>query len=504
MGKSSRQKHQYEYISGDRGSPTDGDDGLIVISNRQPYRHSESGDGIEVDRPRGGLTAGLDAVMREVNGRWIAWGDGGADRAAVDEDGCVAVPPDSDGEGYTLERVWLSDRQVEGYYYGFSNRVLWPLCHAALTRVRYDPDYWDHYRTVNRQFADAVAERIDGPTLAWFQDYHLALAPRMVAAEADDAVLAQFWHVPWPSRNVFRAAPHSRELLEGLLENDLLGFHIPRYCANFLRCADALLDGATVDWESGRVFYRDAPTTVASFPMGVDADRIGRLAAAPDADAAWSRLNDEHGLWDVAVAVGVDRLDYTKGIPERLRALEYLWETHPEWRGRLTYVQVGTESRSQIPAYRELQETVEDRIDRINDRFETDEWTPVVYTTEMIPDRQLYGLYRRADLGVVTPLRDGMNLVAQEYVAAQTDHDGALVISDQAGVEGLFDGEAITVSPHETDAVAAAVRRGLELPPGERRRRMRSLRETVSDNDLSSWLDGVFATVDDLAPDAPL
>jgi len=478
-----------------------GDRQLIVASNRQPYSHETDGtDRITVDCPAGGLTAGLDPVMQRTGGTWVAWGDGDRDFDVVDGDDCVSVPPDD--PGYQLKRLRLSEEEIRHYYYGYSNQVLWPLCHSALTQIRCNPGFWRHYRNVNERFAGAVADRAEGRPLVWFQDYHLALAPKLVRSYLPAAaVIMHFWHIPWPSWDAFRACPHRRELLEGLLNNDLIGFHTPRYRTNFLHCVDAAMDGAIVDWQAGSVSYQGRTVSVEAIPMGVPFEEIRGSVTAPTAEAFWPSFAREHDIpAEARIAVGVDRLDYTKGIVKRLRALERLWEVNPGWRGELTYVQNGSESRSRIPAYQEVQEDVADAVDRINDRFGTDDWQPIVYVTDCLEYEELYGLYRHADLALVTPIRDGMNLVAQEYVAAQVDDDGMLVLSDQAGIHDNVAEYAVTVSPHDTEGSADAIAGALIMPPGERRYRMNRLRRWVADHDLDAWLDANLRTAMDVAP----
>jgi trehalose 6-phosphate synthase len=466
-------------------------DDVHVVSNREPYRHEYDDDGaVEVDRPTGGLTAGLDPVMQQLGGTWTAWGDGDADFAVSDDGNAVAVPPEA--PAYTLQRVPLSEAEVTGYYEGYANRTLWPLCHTAIGNVRFVEDDWTTYRDVNRKFAAVTAAQVDDDSTVWFQDYHFALAPRFLRGETG-ALLMQFWHIPWPAADVFRVAPHAEALLDGLLANDLLGFHIPRYCANFLECAEELVDGAVVDWAENRVIYGDRPTRVEAFPLNVDGDHIAEQAdAAPDAG---ERFRREFGIApDRPVVLGVDRLDYTKGIPERLDGLEYLWETRPELRGEFTYVQKGEVSREGIQAYRDLQETVERRVAELNERFGTDDWQPVVSTTEFLAPETLYGLYRDAAVVLVTPVRDGMNLVAKEYVAAQDDGDAALVLSEFAGAsEELGDG-ALLVNPYHTPAVAEAVETALQMDDDERSDRTLRMREAVDDGGVSAWIDGVFET----------
>jgi trehalose 6-phosphate synthase len=482
-----------EASPGDTGSS--GSD-LLVVSNRQPYRHEFDDGEFAVDRPAGGLTAGLDAAMRSVDGTWIAWGDGDADAEVVDGANRVAVPPDADAGQYDLERVWLSEDQEHDYYYGFSNRVLWPICHSALTEVVGKGRYWDHYRQVNELFAETVANAA-GDSVVWFHDYHLAIAPERVRERTGGrSFLLHTWHIPWPSWDVFRACPHGRELLCGLLGNDLVGFHVGRYCENFLRCVANALPEARVDWDHWHVDYAGGRTAVRAFPMGVDAETIHREADSEVAHEFWADFADEHDLEGRRVGVGVDRLDYSKGIDARVRALERLWEREPEWRDAFTFVQVGTESRSLIPAYSDYQAEVEDAIDRVNDRFGTDDWTPIVYTTEMLDDEALYALYREADVAVISPIRDGMNLVAQEYVAAQHGAGGALVLSDQVGAHDELHEWVLSINPHDSDAVASTIDDALRLPVGERRARMNALRQYVADHDIDAWMDDVLGTVD--------
>ncbi|WP_436931554.1 alpha,alpha-trehalose-phosphate synthase (UDP-forming) [Halosimplex halobium] len=497
----------------DRLLAATGDD-LVVASNRQPYRHDYEGGEVTVDRPAGGLTAGLDEVMRRVDGTWIAWGDGEADAAVVDGDDTVTVPPGSDTDTYTLRRLWLDDDEVEGYYYGMANRVLWPLCHAALGTVESCGDAWGDYRRVNDQFADAMADAAaDGDPLVWLHDYHLALAPRQVrertgsGGDGDDIArdgtgrdagptLAHTWHIPWPSWDTFRACPNCEAILDGLLGNDLLVFHVSRYCENFLRSAGRGLDGTAVDFDAGTVDYRGRTTAVRAAPMGVPVDRIREQADSTEATGFRAAFRKNRGIdRDTRLGVGVDRLDYTKGIVERLDAIERLFAEQPDYRGEFTFVQVGTESRSAIPAYADYQDRVEAAVERVNDRFATDDWRPIVYTTEMISNEGLAGLYREADLAVVSPVRDGMNLVAQEYVAAGSDDPGVLVLSDQAGVHDELGEWAVSVRPHDTEGFAAALDDALSMPDRQRRRRANALADGVEDGDLDSWLRDVLGAV---------
>ncbi len=494
---------------------------LIIVSNRQPYSHQyETGDEgnkkITVDRPAGGLTAGLDPVMQRVSGTWIAWGDGEADRDVTDKDGTVQMPPEENA--YTLRRIWLSEDEVEGYYYGYSNRVLWPLCHGGIWKTEFAERYWQRYRQVNETFAKVIDEQTTPTSLVWFQDYHFALAPRLVQESAPESTfLLHFWHIVWPGWDTFRACPQAKTLLDGLLGNDLLGFHIDRYCENFLDCVDKELEDAFVDYDDNRIRYEGHTTRVESFPMGIDAATIERTADSVS-PSFWSEFAREHGFdRETQVAIGVDRLDYTKGIVERLDALERLWEMNPEWQGELTYIQKADKSRSRIPEYQNLQQNVETAVERINDRFGTDDWQPVVYIDDWLTDEELRGLYRYGDAMLVSAVRDGMNLVAKEYVAAQVDCDdrdqnpnlgedcseqsgndmesaicGVLVLSDQTGAHEALGEHALTANPYDTEAFAETIEQAVTMDDAERRERMTALREHVASNDIYAWMDDIF------------
>lgn len=481
-------------VAADLADSMFGDRDLVVVSNREPYTHEYDDEGsVRVDRPAGGLTSALDPVMQSVAGTWVAWGSGEADRDVVDENDVVRVPPES--PAYDLKRVWLADEQVTNYYYGYSNQVLWPLCHVLGARANHAEEFWESYRSANRAFADAVVESCGDRSLVWFQDYHLALAPKLVRERvSDDVLLAHFWHIPWPSWDAFQSCPQYRELLSGLLANDLVGFHTTRYCKHFLECAEEAL-AADVDWTTGSIEHDGHVTYVRTFPLGIDADAYERRARSEEAEAFWEEFVAEHRLAGKRLAVGVDRLDYTKGIVERLRALELLWETRPEWRGELTYVQKATETRTQIPQYRELQERVEETVEEINERFGTDDWKPIVYTTEMLPQEGLAALYRHGDVALVSPVKDGMNLVAKEYIASNVDETGVLLLSELAGASERLGRSSVLIHPKDTEAFADAIEQALTMPETERRHRMRSLREDVKRHDVYDWMGDVFRTV---------
>ncbi|WP_217920466.1 trehalose-6-phosphate synthase [Halolamina sp. CBA1230] len=486
-----------------------GDRSLVVVSNREPYVHEYADGEPTVERPAGGLVTALDGAVAETGGTWVAWGSGDADfDPAVAPDGEVEMPPgaaDGDDPGYTLSRIDLPRRLVENYYYGYSNQVLWPICHLEADPVNVDPEFAPAYREANRRFAERAVDA--DPDVVWFQDYHLALAPRYVREARPDARLVQFWHVPWPTPDFFEICPQATELLRGLLGNDALGFHLDRYAANFRDCVarfvpDAEVTGSTIRYD-GRTIE-----TYAS-PIGVDVERVASNARSDAATHYWDRVTDRYDLDpDRPVVLGVDRLDYTKGVVERLDALAHLLETNPDLAGEFTYVQKGTRTREGIPAYRRYYDEVRERIAALDQAHGTEDWTPAVYIEEEIDDRELAGLYRHADVAVVSSRRDGMNLVAKEFVAAQGQPaptaglaqsngrdepardrvPGALVLSRFVGAAESLCPAALSVNPYDAAGFAETIREALAMDEPERRERMASLQTSVQEEDIDAWL----------------
>ena len=467
---------------------------LFVASNREPYTHNYEGNEVTVSQPAGGLTAAINPIMQQLSGTWIAWGSGDADFDVTDGRGRVEVPPED--PAYTIQRLHLSKRELSGYYYGYSNQVLWPICHGMQTRATFDEEFWRYYRQVNETFADEIlaSANDDGDPVVWFQDYHLALAPRLVREQLPDAFLTQFWHIPWPPWETYKLCPQYRQILEGLLANDVVGFHNESYAESFRACVEAAFDDVLVHEDAEKVTHNGHTTQIQSHPLGIDADAYAELASDDDAERFWSKFSAEHDIAD-RVAVGVDRLDYTKGILQRLDALEWLWEHRLERRGEFTYIQKGSKSRTQIDEYRELQEDVKRRINDINDRFATDKWMPIVYVDDYYTRTELAALYRHADVALVSPLCDGMNLVAKEYIASQLDEDGVLVLSEFAGVAEYLGEDALVINPNDTKAFAAAIEAAISMPGRTRRRRMQALRQQVADEDIDAWVKDQFRGV---------
>jgi trehalose 6-phosphate synthase len=457
---------------------------LLVVANREPYIHRYAGEEIECIRPASGMASALDPILQACGGVWVAHGSGDADRATVDDNDHVVVPPDD--PAYTLRRVWLTKEQEDGYYYGLSNEGLWPLCHVAFTRPNFSPKDWRIYREVNQLFAQAVLEEAAGrPAFVFIQDYHFALLPQLLKQENPNLIVAQFWHIPWPNLEIFRAFPWKEELLDGLLGNDLLGFHIRYHCQNFLDTVDRNVE-AIVDMDRFEVTRGGRVTTVRPFPISIDYQWHEETARSDEVEARIRHWRRRLGVKNHFVGLGIERLDYTKGVPERLRALDYLLETHPEYRGRLVFVQVAVSSRSHIPEYQRLANEVDTLVEEINWKWRSGSWRPIVYVTEHQSPIEMMALHRLADFCVVSSLHDGMNLVAKEYVASCVDENGVLVLSQFTGSSRELT-DALLVNPFAVEEMADAMHRAVSMPNDERRRRMQKMRAAVAGNDVYRW-----------------
>jgi trehalose-6-phosphate synthase len=457
---------------------------LFVVSNREPYIHVH-GKAIEVQVPASGLVTALEPVLRACNGTWIASGSGDADREVVDRDDRIRVPPDH--PEYTLRRVWVKREEEQGYYYGFANEGLWPLCHIAHTRPIFRASDWDAYQTVNQKFADAVLEELDGAedALLLVQDYHFALLPRMIKQERPDVRVAIFWHIPWPNPEAFRICPWQREVLDGLLGADLIGFHIQAHCNNFLETVDAALE-SRIDSERFAVKRNDHMTFVRPFPISVDMRESPIPQGLTSPYELRAQILKNLGIHARFLGVGVDRLDYTKGIIERFRGIERFLEQNPFYVKHFTFVQIGAPSRSSIPRYHDFMAEVEAEATRINNRFATNGWRPIALLIRHHSHKEILPYYRAADLCMVTSLHDGMNLVAKEFVAARDDEQGALILSQFTGAMRELP-DALIVNPYDTEAISEAIRVALEMDADERQIRMQRMRRTVRENNVYRW-----------------
>ena len=451
-----------------------GDHRLILVANREPYLHRFLGGKVECVPPASGMVSALEPIMRACGGVWVAHGSGNADRRAADAAGRLGVPP---GDPlYTLRRVWLTKEQQEGYYNGAANEGLWPLCHMVFTRPAFNPKHWPIYRQVNEIFAQAVLDEADDePAFVFIQDYHFGLLPRILKERnCANLILAHFWHIPWPNPEVFQTFPWKEELLDSLLGNDLLGFHLRYHCKNFLDCVDRTLE-AKVDYERFEVTRGGKVTLVRPFPISVDFEDHEATARSGEVEKEISRWTTQLGLTGETLGIGIDRIDYTKGIPERLRALDRVLEKCPAWRERLIFVQIGVPSRTHVKAYQLLDDEIDGLVEEINWRWSTDSWKPIVYLKQQYSPIQMMALHRLARFCIVNSLDDGMNLVAKEFVASRFDEDGILILSRFTGAARELT-DAVLVNPFAIDETAEALRGALEMSDEEVRKRMQKLR----------------------------
>jgi trehalose 6-phosphate synthase len=458
---------------------------VIVVANREPYIHERGPDGrVRALHAVSGLVTALEPVVEACSGTWIAHGSGAADREVVDAADRVGVPPGH--PSFSLRRVWLGQDEEQGYYYGLSNEGLWPLCHLAHARPIFRRDDWAHYRAVNEVFADAVAEEARRPDpVVLVQDYHFALLPRLLRARLPRATIITFWHIPWPNAERLGICPWGPEILEGLLGSSILGFHTQAHCNNFLDGVDRYLE-ARLDRERQSVVLGGQETLVRPYPISVEWPSHWAAGTAP-ATACRDEVRAELGLApDALLGVGVDRLDYTKGIEERLLAVERLLERFPRLRGRFTFAQLAAPSRSKIPRYQELERSVETTAARVNERFATAAWKPILLLRAHHEPPTVFRFYRAADLCYVSSLHDGMNLVAKEFVAARDDEQGVLVLSRFTGAAREL-GDALLVNPYDLEEASAALATALDMPPAEQRERMRAMRSLVAEYNVYRW-----------------
>jgi len=457
-----------------------GDRPLILVSNREPVSHVWQGRRITTQTPASGLVTAMEPVLRACGGVWVAHGSGDADLEVSDERGRLALPPDD--PRYTLRRVWLGKEEEDGYYFGFANEGLWPLCHIVHTRPLFRPEDWKHYLGVNAKFAATVLEEIEGTEapLVLIQDYHFALLPALVKAERSNVRVALFWHIPWPNFEAFGICPWQREILEGMLGADLIGFHTQYHCNNFLETVERAIE-CRVDWEHFAVVRGQRTTYVKPFPVSVAPEFV-----ADPPTTTRQEVLDGLGISTEFLGVGVERIDYTKGLPERFLALQRFFERYPAYRERLVFVQLAAPSRSRIKRYQELQLEIEDTLDRVNRAVGTRSWRPIVYRKGHHDRLAIWPFYRHADFCMVTSLHDGMNLVAKEFVSVRDDGDGVLILSRfTGGARELRD--ALLVNPYDLDEMAEAIRTAVELPPEERAARMTRMRQVIGEHNIYRW-----------------
>ncbi|WP_298243580.1 trehalose-6-phosphate synthase [uncultured Bradyrhizobium sp.] len=456
---------------------------VLVLSNREPYIHNRTDDGVVVQRPASGLVSALEPIMRACGGTWIAHGSGSADRDTVDAQDRIRVPEGS--PAYALRRVWISEAEQDGYYYGFANEGLWPLCHIVFVRPSFRTDDWQTYQRVNQRFADAVvAEARTEDPVVLVQDYHFALAPKMIRQRLPRATIISFWHIPWPNAETFSICPWRREIIEGMLGSTILGFHTQFHCNNFIECVDRFVE-SRIDREVQAVSLGGHETRIRAYPISIEWPP-GALAGVPARDACRAEVLAKFDLVEnTKVIVGVERFDYTKGIPDRMQAIDALLTRDPSWKGRLVFIQVAAPTRSKLGTYSRLQSEAENLASEINGRHGDDQ-SPIRLIARHYESSDVFKLFRAADVCVVSSLHDGMNLVAKEFVSCRDDNAGVLVLSSFTGAAREMS-EALIVNPYDTEELAAAIKRAMTMPLDEQAERMKLMRQQVKENNVYRW-----------------
>ncbi|MBU0686547.1 MAG: trehalose-6-phosphate synthase [Candidatus Margulisbacteria bacterium] len=465
---------------------------FVVASNREPYIHTYSGDKIICIKPASGVTTALDPVLRASKGIWVAHGAGDADKKVVDGKNRIQVPPDN--PEYTLRRIWMNKAEEDGYYYGFSNETLWPLCHIVYNKPKFDETDWKYYKLINERFAKTVIDEIDGKqAIVFLQDYHLTLAPKMIKEANPNAKVALFWHIPWPNPEVFRICPWKKEIIEGMLGADLLGFHIGYHVDNFLETVNQTVE-AQVDKIRPSITMGGHKTLIRPYPISVDAESISAEADSPEIEEAIKNLRHTFDLNYEFIGVGADRVDYTKGIPERFKAIDLFLEKNPKYHKKFVYIQAGSLSRIHITDYKDINDEINDLVENINWKYSSDHWTPIILVRRHFSSKELIALFKLANFCVVSSLHDGMNLVAKEYVSACDAEKGALILSQFTGASREL-ADAIMVNPYAPASFADAIKLAIEMPKEEKAERMRRMKETVRENNIYRWAENIIQTL---------
>jgi trehalose 6-phosphate synthase len=456
---------------------------ILVVSNREPYIHNKTANGIVTQTPASGLVTALEPIMRACGGTWIAHGSGSADRDTVDAHDKIQVPESA--PAYTLRRVWITEEEQDGYYYGFSNEGLWPLCHIVFVRPTLRARDWELYYQINRRFADAVVaeSRTEDPVVL-VQDYHLALVPKLIRERLPKATIITFWHIPWPNAETFSICPWKEDIVEGLLGSTIIGFHTQFHCNNFIECVDRFLE-SRIDREIQAVSFGGQQTLIRPYPISIDWPPKA-LAGVPASSECRARTRAKFGLPDdVKILIGIERFDYTKGIVDRLRAVDALLTRTPAWKDRLVFVQIAAPTRSKLSSYSSLQGEAQALAEEINARHRC-RHGPIKLIVSHYEQPEVFELFRSADACVVSSLHDGMNLVAKEFVASREDNTGVLVLSSFTGASREML-EAVIVNPYDTEAMATAIELALTMPVEQQLERMKLMREQIRENNVYRW-----------------
>lgn len=458
---------------------------LIAALQREPYVHIHTPRGIRLDNMAGGAHVLLDGILRQTGGSMVAIAAGDADREVVDSQGRIAVPPKE--KNYFLRRIFLTKKELDGFYSGFANQTLWPLCHAVFVKPIFSPVWWDEYVKVNQKFADAIIaeDEVDGREgVVWINDYHLALVPSMLKAKKPSIKIGTFWHIPWPTYEIFRICPWRKQLLEGLLGSDFIGFHRGYHVENFVECARRELE-VIVDSEPRSIVHKDRETKLAFLPAGIDYHEIKEKLEKYKLQTP-TMLKEEFGVDSPYVIVGVDRIDYTKGLKERIKILDRFFTKYPKFREKVIYLQIGSPSRVHIPAYKALNRELTSLVNRVNAKYQTKGWKPLHFMNKIVPREKIFAYYRLSDVCLVTPLDDGMNLVAKEYVICADNGNGSLVLSKFAGAAKDLK-SAILINPYDIERSADDLYNALTMPKEEKQRRMADMKNVVKENNIYNW-----------------
>ncbi|MDD5496633.1 MAG: trehalose-6-phosphate synthase [Candidatus Omnitrophica bacterium] len=472
-----------------------GENALFVVSNREPYMHvmDERSGAPRCVRPASGVVTAIDPIMRACGGTWIAHASGNADKKFVNSKNKLGVPPKDNR--YILKRVWLSKAEEDGYYYGFSNEGLWPLCHITHTRPIFRESDWQAYKNVNQKFADNILEELPAKNAFIFiQDYHFTLLPKMIKEKRPDVTVALFWHIPWPNPEVFSICPYQEEILEGMLGCDLIGFHIQYHCNNFLDTANRLLE-SRVDTERFSVIRFGKETFVRAFPISVDDYMEGKDDQTYNEEM--EKIRKEFDLKDKVVAVGVDRIDYTKGIVERVLAIDRFLQKYPEYKNKFVFIQLAAPSRTHIKRYHDLMGEIDELIEKVNWNHMEGDWRPIIYLKRHFSPEEISPFYRLADICIVSSLHDGMNLVAKEYIAAKRDLNGVLILSRFTGAAKELT-DAVQINPYSREEFADSIKFALTMPESEKKRRVENMRKEIRENNVYKWAGNIISEITSL------
>jgi alpha,alpha-trehalose-phosphate synthase [UDP-forming] len=467
------------------------DNAFFVVSNREPFMHVTCPETQkpQVFRPASGVVSAIDPILRALGGMWVAHGSGDLDKKFVNSKNKLGVPPGN--EHYILKRVWLTKKEEAGYYYGFANEGLWPLCHITHTRPVFREKDWKMYKKVNQKFADEILEELPAKEpFIWIQDYHFTLLAKMIKEKRPDATIALFWHIPWPTPEAFDICPYQQEILNGMLGCDLIGFHVQNHCNNFLDTVNRLTE-CRVDMEKFSIVRDDKETLVKAFPISIDTK-----APTPKTEEI-NEINDKLKLKDKIVAVGVDRIDYTKGITERLLAIDRFLEKYPQYKNKFVFIQLAAPSRTHIARYQELTEEIDGLTNKINKKYSNNTWKPIIYLKKHFSSEEVYSYYNLANICIVSSLHDGMNLVAKEYVSAKSDQDGVLILSRFTGAARELN-DALQINPYSIEEFADTIKEAVEMPPDERKQRITNMQQIINENNIYKWAGSIISELTSL------